>query len=156
MTTPVEYFLTFGGTPVGKRLHGFGQPQIALVTEPKVLHPFWWKSVIIDGRYTAASYTWPFSVIFQEDDEQQYMESFYNLESLTGSNTTAPTEAQTLLMTRVATALNGDIVPGDPVMTFGQCFFSGASAIEPTDIMITSVGLVEVRFMGSTRPVLLD
>jgi hypothetical protein len=157
----VEYVLTFGNTAVGARLHGIGQPQIQLTQAPKVVHPFWWKRVIVDGRYSAPIYEFPFQVILSEADPLAYLDAVYGLTWMLETDSgTIPTSAHTLSICKISSV--STLVPfgppsvGVPVMTFGPCFFAGASQQEPSDVMVTNFGIVEVKFMSPQRPILLS
>ncbi len=157
MSNAVDHVLTFGGTIVGYRLHGIGTPNIRLVTEPKVIHPFWWKEVLIDGRYGAASYEYPFGVILSKDNPSEYLGDFHDLAWMIDKANNAPTTAKTVCICEIATITTyGTPFAGNVVMSFGPCFFTGASQQEPNDVMVTSFGIVEVKFLGASRPTLVS
>lgn len=159
MPVDVEYVLTFGNTTVGTRLHAFGAPEIVLATEPKVIHPFWWKNVIIDGRYPAPVYTWPFQVSLISADQMHYQDDYHSLDWMIEAALAGPTQGHTINVCPIIETFQVDAgtvtVAGTPTMSFGKCMFAGSKHVEPSDVLVTSMGIVEVRFMGAVRPVLL-
>lgn len=151
--TPHEMLLTFGTTEVvGTKLHAQSGATVQLAEQPTVIHPYWHKHVIIDNRYPAHVYEYNFLVVADgSGGALDYLIPLYNFDALSDIGTTAPTDPRTLLIQ----SMDNSGQPDTPLVSYGLCYFAGSSQSDPGDVLFTNFGLVEVRFIGTAKPVLL-
>lgn len=143
-TTPIEFVLTYGSSPVGLKLHALEAPTLRLVTPPKEIHPFWHKTAIVDNRYPAPVFEHNFLVTLDGTDAVGYVASLYAFDVFWDRASESATQSKTLNITTTDSTV---------MLTFGLCNFAGFNQSEPGQILINKFGLVGVKFLGTTRPV---
>jgi hypothetical protein len=146
MADITEFHLTFGNSLVGIKLHALASPSVRPVEEPRTVHAFRHKQILIDHRYPALLYEHPFIVYTEGNSIAGYVYDFYRLNWLWDIDNPGPTSPRTLLVTNSS---------GSPIISFGACWFADLELKEPSDLLIHSAALVGVKFHGSTRPQLL-
>lgn len=137
-----DFYLTWGNSRVGK-LHGMSAPTIKLNKAPNVIQAFRHKEVIIDNRYPAAVYEYPFEVIINGSSIIGFAHTFYGLSWLLTTTTSGPSLPRTLTVATTA---------GTPLMSYGACYCSDISLKEPDTLILHESGLVGVSFIGSQLP----
>lgn len=138
----LEFYLTWGNSRVGK-MHALMQPTMKLVEAPKVIHAFRHKQVLLDGRYPAVTYEYPFEILVLGSSIIGFANTFYGLSWLYDTTSTGPSNPRTLTIATSA---------GSPLMSYGACYCSDITLKEPNELVLHENGIVGVTFMGSQPP----
>src|SRR5262245_46771899 len=143
LTEPVNqtksFLLTFGNTPVGMELHSMEPPSIQPVSEPKYIHGFRHKQILIDNRYPACVYEHSFQVITEAGTVVGRLEEFFAYNWMFQLTSGSPTLPRTL------TLQDSD---EEVLVDFGNCYFQSARQVDPDEALKTRGALVEVKFVG--------
>jgi len=146
-----EFFLTFGGTPVGDKIHSMGVPTARQVNEPRVIQAFRHKKVVLDNRYPALVYEYPFEIITIGSTIAGFVDDFYNaFHWMYDIDSATPTVARTLVIEGTISSTETD-----PVLSFGACYLASAELAEPEELLVHPMGILQVTFIGASKPELL-
>ncbi len=141
----IDFRLTFGNTVVGAKIHAIESPSLKPTEEPKIIHAFRRKKVLIDNRFPAVTYEYPFVVYTEGNSVAGFLYDFTQFRWLWDLDNGAQTSAQTLRVTSST---------GTVIIDFGRCWFADIAVKEPTEMLVYSAGMFTVKFVGDSPPII--
>jgi len=131
-----KFTLVFSGTTLGDQVHSI-RTQRQLATPVKPRHNLWATSVVLDGAYPAVYWQHSISVYNEEASRAAYASWFWQLDQY---------------YTDAAYSLEIRDLEDNVVVSFGDCQLFADSQTDPADLFLTSSGLVELQFYGTSCP----